>query len=107
MKDDCLLAELLIQGATGISLRDGKLGYCKSSRAVLSIPRGITALADGCLSGNNILERVYIPDTVQTVGIGVLSNCKALRIIVIPQCLYMHMDRLKSGTEASVVFRNH
>lgn len=107
MSDDKLLAELLIQGAAGVSIKDKVLRYCKSSQKVLWIPRGITALCDGCLSGNNVLEEVYIPDTVETIGIGVLSNCKALRLIVIPQCLHVHKDKFSSGTAASVVYRKH
>jgi len=102
VRDDVLYANFKMQGAAGVKIRDGVLLCCERTREVLSIPIGIVSLADGCLSGNNIIKKVFVPYTVESVGTGVFSNCQALRNIVIPQCLWLYTDKIRSGTNALV-----
>lgn len=51
----------------------------------VTIPKGVTWIADGVFSGCESLSEINIPDTVETIGAWVFADCNELYSITIPK----------------------
>jgi len=66
-----------------IGVRAFEGSYVKS----VTIPFGVTEIADSAFSNCRYLEKVLIPNSVVTMGNSVFSGCSALKDIVIPDSI--------------------
>lgn len=97
-----ILAKLRFQGITNIRFENGILISCSVTEKKIVIPVGVIALYDGCLSGQNILECVTIPSSVQYCGRSCFANDKNLKEIRIPSSLVCFSSNLSSGNKAKI-----
>lgn len=105
MNDVSLKARLYLQGFDGVEVKSGIIRNCEVVPDVAVIPHGILGLADGCLSGQLNLEKVFIPTSVNFIGEGVFSNCPNLRLIIAPYSLSDLEDKLLCGTVAVIEYK--
>ena len=74
-----------------VSLENGKItvtGYTGSDSSV-RVPTEIqglpvTAIADAAFAGKSTLKKLYLPDSVQAIGEGILSDCSSLTALRTP-----------------------
>lgn len=103
MNDAYLVAKLNVQGCSGVVIKDGVLYSCDTTPEFLNIPKGILGLYKGCLSGQDNLIEVTLPDTVQNIGSSCFANCPSLIKIRCKGDLAKFETLLKSGNKGVVV----
>jgi hypothetical protein len=59
--------------------------YCCESLQSITIPDGITEIADNTFSGCSGMQSVTIPDGVTTIGSNAFAGCRSLTQVVLPQ----------------------
>ncbi len=78
---------LTIRGGLAIkwnSPKDGKLLYCASQLADITVPSGITEICGKAFAGCTSLISVSIPEGVITIGEKAFSDCASLASVSIP-----------------------
>lgn len=101
--EEVISVKLGLQGVKDCVIDGSVIMRCGSLPKVLTIPKGVSGLSDGCMSGSRSLEVVFIPDTVIYVGNSVFANCVSLRKIYVPFRLLYVANKLRYGTFAEVV----
>lgn len=103
MEDAYLIAKMNMQGCSGVVIKDGILYSCNTTPKFLSIPKGVTELYNGCLSGQDNLVSVTLPCTICNVGLACLANCPSLKTIKC-KCNYTNfVKNLMSGNKGVIV----
>lgn len=51
------------------------------NKGVLKIPEGLTEIPDKEFAGNNIIQELYIPNSVQSIGISAFESCENLKMV--------------------------
>lgn len=102
MNDAYLVARLNVQGCSGVVIKKGVLYSCDITPAFLNIPKGIVGLYKGCLSGQDNLIEVTLPDTIQEVGLSCFANCPNLTKIRCKSDLKRFYTLLKSGNKGVI-----
>lgn len=103
MNDAYLVAKLNVQGCSGVVIKDGVLYSCDTTTEFLIIPKGVCSLYKGCLSGQDNLIEVTLPDTIQNIGLSCFANCPNLLKIRCKGDLAKFDTLLKSGNKGVVV----
>lgn len=103
MDDAYLVAKLNMQNCSGVVIKDGVLYSCDTTPKFLNIPKGIVELYKGCLSGQDNLVSVTIPDTVSKVGSYCLANCPNLLAIRCKGNISRFKEILRSGNKGEVI----
>ena len=103
MNDAYLVAKLNVQGCSGVVIKDGVLYSCDTTPEFLIIPKGVLGLYKGCLSGQDNLIEVTLPDTIQNIGLSCFANCPNLLKIRCKGDLAKFDTLLKSGNKGVVV----
>lgn len=67
----------------------------------ISLPYGITCLADGCFSGTNV-ELVRLSGSITSVGYGCFANCPHLKTICIHESQKQFSEQLLYGNHAKL-----
>lgn len=65
-------------------IENGKLVRYRGPGGDVTVPDGVTAIADGAFSGRMFLRSVRIPDSVTEIGEGVFLGCRELTGVHIP-----------------------
>lgn len=78
MNDAYLVAKLNVQGCSGVVIKDGVLYSCDTTPEFLIIPKGVCSLYKGCLSGQDNLIEVTLPDTIQNIGLSCFADRKSV-----------------------------
>lgn len=99
------LSKLRVQGVVGAEVRGRRLLSCSLAPSSLTIPSGVTEIADYCFSGQDNLIEVYLVNDVTKVGRACFANCPKLVRIVCNPCLKEYERELKSGNHATVIYR--
>lgn len=103
MNDAYLVAKLNVQGCLGVVIKDGVLYSCDTTPEFLIIPKGVCSLYKGCLSGQDNLIEVTLPDTIQNIDLSCFANCPNLLKIRCKGDLAKFDTLLKSGNKGVVV----
>ena len=74
-------------GVTYLKLNDGNVIAieCSAEVSEVTIPEGVTEIADNCFAGCAELESVKLPSTLKKIGDGAFIDCMGLLSIVIPE----------------------
>ena len=102
--NNIIITKLLFQGTKGVVLEGTKLKSCNSTPIALSIPKGVSVLEKGCFSGQDSLERIYLPSSIIAVEPMCFANCPNLRLIKCHSNLRKYENILKYGNNARVVY---
>ena len=102
--DSFIRLKLEMQEVKGAVVVDSVLKDCKLTPNVLSIPKGVRVLANGCLSGQDNLSVLILPSTIEFVGDSVLSNCPNLVMIKCYSDLRLYEKKLMYGNKAKVFY---
>jgi hypothetical protein len=103
MSDGSIVAKLTFQGMKGAVVKDGVFKTCTTAPSYLAIPYGVTRLRKGCLSGQNELETIRLPEGV-VIEDCVLANCINLKYIKCPETLKCYEHNLKYGNNAEIIY---
>ena len=90
------LTEIKFSATNGKYQIVDKVIYSKDGSKLLYYPKGLdateyqvldgtTSIAAGAFSGQNYLEHVYIPDSVQEIGNVAFSSCDKLNYVIVPE----------------------
>lgn len=105
MVDDAyLVAKLNMQGAEGVVIKNGIFYSCKSTPNFLHIPKGVVALNSGCLSGQDNLISVTLPDTLNNIGFACFANCPILKQIRCRENCRVFESNIKYGNNGEVIY---
>lgn len=104
--NNSIYVKLIFQGTQGVVIEGTKIKSCISTPNSLSIPKGISALGKSCFSGQDNLERIYLPSSVILVEAKCFANCPNLRLIKCHDNLRKFEDILKYGNNAEVIYVN-
>lgn len=104
--EDSIYTKLVIQGTKGVVIEGTKLMSCISTPVSLSIPKGISVIGKSCFSGQDNLERIYIPSSVIRIENMCFANCPKLRVIKCHNNLRVFENILKYGNNAEVIYVN-
>ena len=63
---------------------NGKLISCKSDRIAVTVPKGVTGIAEGAFANNGTCEIVILPEGCTEIESGAFEDCNKLRKVVIP-----------------------
>lgn len=103
MNDAYLITKLNVQGCSGVVVKKGILYSCSTTPEFLIVPKGIVGLYRGCLSGQDSLIEVTLPDTLQEIGLSCFANCPNLTRIRCKSNLDKFHDMLKSGNKGVII----
>lgn len=96
---------LKFQGVIGANIVNGVFVSCKSVGKVLSLDN-IVGIGDGALSGQDNLVTVKLGSSINSVGRSCFANCHNLKEIIVPRKLSRFEDRLKSGNNAVICYKD-
>lgn len=100
-----LETKLALQGVKGIKLVGTRLESCDFVPSFVTIPYGITSIGMGCFSGQNNLERIFLPSSIIDIESLCFANCTNLRVIKCYESLRKFERILKYGNNAEVVYK--
>ena len=94
------------------TIKDGVLVKFRTDSTAVSVtvPEGVTAIANEAFSGDTALQEIVLPETVRKIGDRAFYNCSSLEELVLPEGVvsigesaFSHCSSLKSASLPSTV----
>lgn len=83
--------------AAEFDIEDQVLLAAQGDEAEITVPSGVTEIADRAFAGNKSVTRIYIPEGVVSIGAYAFKGCSSLDVVLLPSTIESIGDDAFSG----------